>query len=352
MAHLFDPLVLRGVTLRNRIGMSPMCQYSAVEGLANDWHFVHLGARAVGGVGLIITEATAVQAHGRISPYDLGIWSDEQVEGLHHLARFISAHGAVPAIQLAHAGRKANTKRPWEGGGPLPNADGAWRIVGPSPIPFREGYPTPEELTLDDIAEVVSAFALGAERAIAAGFRMIEIHAAHGYLLHSFYSPLANSRMDQYGGSFDNRVRLPLEVARAVRARMPDAAPLAVRLSSTDWVEGGWSPEDTIELARRLKAEGVDLIDCSSGGNVITLVPSEPGYQVSFAHAVRQQAGIATAAVGLITDPAHADQIVAHGDADIVLLGRELLRNPYWPQLAAKALEAPLAPPPQYARGH
>jgi 2,4-dienoyl-CoA reductase-like NADH-dependent reductase (Old Yellow Enzyme family) len=353
MTHLFEPLVLRGVTLRNRIGVSPMCQYSSHDGFASDWHLVHLGSRAVGGAGLVIAEASAVQADGRISPNDLGIWKDEHIAALAPITQFISAHGAVPGIQLAHAGRKANTARPWEGGQQLPNPGGQWRIVGPSAIPFKEGYPTPHTLTLDEISDIRSAFRDAAVRARHAGFKLVEIHAAHGYLLHSFYSPLANQRTDAYGSSFDNRIRLLAEVVRDVRSVWPDDLPLAVRVSSTDWVKGGWTIDDTIELAQRLKLEGADLIDCSSGGNAaIAQVPSHPGYQVPFAEAVRHGAGIATAAVGLITDPKHADKIVACGETDIVLLGRESLRDPYWPLHAAKALGHELAPPSQYLRAY
>lgn len=351
MSHLFDPITLRSVTLRNRIGVSPMCQYSSQEGFANAWHMAHLGARAAGGAGLIITEAAAVQAEGRITPWDLGIYRDEHIEGLRAITRFLSEQGAVPGIQLAHAGRKANTARPWEGGQPLPNPGNSWYIVGPSAIPFKVGHPVPHALTADEIADVVAAFARATERAVAAGFRLVEIHAAHGYLLHSFYSPLANERTDAYGGSFDNRVRIVVEVTRAVRRVLPRSLPLSVRLSCTDWTDGGWTIEDTVALARRLKEEGADLIDCSSGGNVATAhVPAAPGYQVPFARAVRTEAGVASAAVGLITTPQQAEQIVADGDADIVLMGRELLRNPYWPLHAALALEQPVAPPPQYLR--
>jgi len=355
LTRLFEPLTLRGVTLRNRIGVSPMCQYSAEDGLANAWHMAHLGARAAGGAGLVIVEATAVQPHGRITPHDLGIWRDDQAEALRPIARFLAEQGAVPAIQLAHAGRKANTARPWDGGHPLPDPDGRWPVVGPSAMPFRAGYPTPHALSEPEIAEVVNAFVRGAQRAVAAGFQLIEIHAAHGYLLHSFYSPLSNTRDDTYGGSFDNRVRLPLAVTQAVRAALPDDLPLAVRLSCSDWVEDGWTPADTVELARRLKAAGADLIDCSSGGNLPhAAVPALPGYQVPFARAVRHEAGIASAAVGLITEPAQAAQIVESRDADIVLLARAVLRDPYWPLHAAGALgeQGSLAElvPPQYAR--
>jgi 2,4-dienoyl-CoA reductase-like NADH-dependent reductase (Old Yellow Enzyme family) len=351
MSHLFDPFTLRGVTLRNRIGMSPMCQYSAVDGYPNDWHLMHLGSRAAGGCGLIIVEATAVQPEGRISPHDLGLWDDAQVPAYQRITRFMRDYGAVAGIQLAHAGRKANTHRPWEGGGPIADPEGKWRIAGASPIAFKDGYPVPHEMTQDDIHGVVNAFRDATARAVNAGFQWIEIHAAHGYLLHSFYSPLANQRSDAYGGSFDNRIRLLMDVAEASRSALPDELPLTVRVSSTDWVADGWTIEDTIELAQRLKGTGVDLIDCSSGGNVFNAqVPAKPGYQVPFAEAVRREAGIATAAVGLVTEPAHADEIIASGKADVVLLARELLRNPHWPLRAALALGAQPTPPPQYAR--
>ena len=351
MTHLFEPFTLRGVTLRNRIGVSPMCQYSSEDGFANHWHLVHLGTRAVGGAGLVIAEASAVQADGRISPQDLGIWQDAHVEALRPITQFIAEQGAVPGIQLAHAGRKANTARPWEGGAPLPEPQNGWRIVAPSAVPFREGYPTPHELTLDEINTLVHDFAAAAARAVTAGFKLIEIHAAHGYLLHSFYSPIANQRTDGYGGSFANRVRLLTEVVREVRRILPDDLPLAVRVSSTDWVEGGWTLADTVDLALRLKHEGVDLIDCSSGGNVATAqIPLAAGYQVPFAQAVRHQAGIASAAVGLITQAEQAEQIIANGQADLVLLARAVLRDPYWPLHAAQQLQHKMAPPPQYGR--
>ena len=356
---LFDPFALRSVQLRNRIGVSPMCQYSSVNGFANDWHVVHLGARAVGGAGLIITEAAAVLAHGRISPQDLGIWSDAHVEGLARVTHFASAHGAVPSIQLAHAGRKANTRRPWEGGQPIPDPNETWRIVGASAVPFKEGHPTPHTLSLDEISEIKLAFRQAAQRSHAAGFKLIEIHAAHGYLLHSFYSPLANLRADEYGGSFENRTRLLLEVVGEIRSVWPDELPLAVRLSCSDWVDGGWTIEHTVALAKLLKQAGVDLIDCSSGGNAAQAkVPATPGYQVPFAEAIRRDARIATAAVGLITQPAQANEIVCNEQADIVLLGREVLRDPYWPLHAERVLKGNAEDsststnlvPPQYAR--
>ncbi len=355
MTSLFDSLDLRGVTLRNRIGVSPMCQYSAAGGLANSWHLAHLGARASGGAGLVIVEATAVQENGRITPHDLGLWQDEQGAALRPIAEFLSSQGAVPGIQLAHAGRKANTARPWDGGKPLPDPEAHWLIAAPSPLAFREDYPTPHALTLREIEGVVRAFVSAAQRAVAAGFRLIEIHAAHGYLLHSFYSPLSNQRHDLYGGAFDNRVRLVVEVAQAVRGVLPDDLPLAVRVSSTDWTEGGWTGDDTVHLARRLKTVGVDLIDCSSGGNVAQAdVPVNPGYQAAFAQAVRREAEVASAAVGLITQPQQAQRLIEEGAADIVLLGRELLRIPNWPLLAAQELGQRAAldalVPPQYAR--
>jgi len=355
MAGLFSPLTLRGVTFRNRIGVSPMCQYSAADGVAGDWHLVHLGARAAGGAGLVCVEATAVEPRGRISPADLGLWNDTQGEPLARIARFIRAQGAVPAIQLAHAGRKASTRAPWEGGTPLAPADGGWPILGPSPLPFADGYQTPAEMSPAHLTAVVRAFASSAVRAREAGFDAVEIHAAHGYLIHSFCSPLSNHRTDAYGGSFDGRIRLLLEVTDAVRAEWPDGRPLFVRVSATDWTDGGWTSEDTVALAGRLAARGVDLIDCSSGGNVPrAAIPGTPGYQVPFAAAVRREAGIASGAVGLITTPAQAEAIIAAGEADLVLLAREMLRDASWPIHAARALGHPTADlvPPQYRRAY
>ncbi len=352
MPHLFEPLTLQSITLRNRVGVSPMCQYSAQDGIANDWHLVHLGSRAVGGAGLVIVEATAVEARGRISPGDLGLWLDAQVEPLARVAAFIKANGAVPGIQIAHAGRKASTLRPWEGGGPLPGDDPrGWPVVGASPLPFAEGYPTPHPLDPAEIRQVQSAFREAAGRALAAGFEWLEIHAAHGYLIHSFYSPLSNRRDDAYGGSFENRTRFLVETVQEVRRAWPERLPLTVRLSCTDWTEGGWTVPDSVELARRLKAEGVDLVDCSSGGNVPAAnLPLGPSYQVPLAEAVRNSAEIPVAAVGLVTAAEQADEIIRNGRADLVLLGRQLLRDPYWPLHAARALRQPAPVPDQYLR--
>jgi 2,4-dienoyl-CoA reductase-like NADH-dependent reductase (Old Yellow Enzyme family) len=329
---LFSPLVIRGVSLRNRVAMSPMCQYSSQEGLANDWHFVHLGSRAAGGVGLVMVEATAVTKDGRISPADMGIWDDRHVEPLARIARFVETQGAVPGIQLAHAGRKASCDVPWRGGKRLVGpAEGGWTVVGPSPIPFAAGDPAPVPLDEAGIEAVVNAFEAAARRALAAGFRLIEIHAAHGYLLHEFLSPLANVRTDRYGGSLENRMRFLLEVAGRLRSVLPQETPLFVRISATDWVEGGWDIEQSIALAGRLREIGVDLIDVSSGAIVPNVkIPVGPGYQVPFARRIRHESGIKTGAVGMINDPVQARSIVTGGDADIVLLGRELLREPYW----------------------
>jgi 2,4-dienoyl-CoA reductase-like NADH-dependent reductase (Old Yellow Enzyme family) len=354
MSHLFEPLTLRGVTMRNRIGISPMCQYSAEDGMANDWHLVHLGARAIGGAGLIIVEATGVEARGRITPYCLGLWKDEQIEPLARVTRFLRAYGAAPAIQLAHAGRKASTAQPWQGGGPVGPDQGGWTdIVGPSAQAYNAGMSTPRALSTAEVHDVAAAFGAAARRAHEAGFDVVEIHAAHGYLIHSFLSPLSNHRDDEYGGSFDNRCRLLLDAAHAIRANWPDAKPLVVRISATDWVDGGWTIEDSIALAQKLKAAGVDLIDCSSGGNVPKApVPVGPGYQVPLAERVRRGADIPTATVGMITQAQHADEIVRNGRADMVLIARESLRSPQWPLHAARALgHADAAPgPAQYLR--
>lgn len=353
MPHLFDPLTLRGITLRNRIGVSPMCQYSADDGLANDWHLVHLGSRAVGGAGLVIAEATAVEPRGRISAHDIGLWSDAQVAPLRRITEFLKGQGAVPGVQLAHAGRKAGGRRPWGDAGPGPDGE-PWPRVAPSPIPFSADYPGPAELTLSDIETIRQAFRSAAGRAREAGFEWVELHAAHGYLAHSFLSPLSNRRTDRYGGSFENRIRFVLETALAVREEWPDDRPLSVRLSCTDWVPGGWTLEESVELARRLKP-GVDLIDCSSAGLVADArVPVGAGYQVPLAERVRCQGDIPVAAVGLITDPAQADEMVRNGRADLVLLGREFLRNPHWPVQAARCLRQADRLPivPQYLRAY
>ena len=346
MPGLFDPLTLRSVTLRNRIGVSPMCQYSSVDGAANDWHLAHLGARAVGGAGLIIAEATAVTPDGRITPRDAGLWSDAQIEPLRRVTRFVQEHGAVAGVQLAHAGRKASTAHPWADApkGTLSPSAGGWTPVAPSAIPFDAQYATPREMSTAEIAGVVRAFADAAARALEAGFRLVEIHAAHGYLLHSFHSPLSNLRTDTYGGSHENRTRFTVEVTRAVRRVWPEALPLSVRLSCTDWVDGGWTLDDSVELARTLKTQGADLIDCSSGGAVpgMTVKSAQaPLFQVPFAETIRTRAGVATAAVGLITSPREADGVVRDGRADIVLLGRQMLREPHWPIRAAAELGAP-----------
>jgi 2,4-dienoyl-CoA reductase-like NADH-dependent reductase (Old Yellow Enzyme family) len=352
MSSLFSPLTLRGVTLRNRVVVSPMCQYSCTDGVATDWHLVHLGSRAVGGAGAVIVEATAVAARGRISPHDVGLWQDGQIEPLARVSRFLREHGAVTAVQLGHAGRKAGTARPWEGGEPLPAGAGGWTPVAPSAIPFADGHPVPEELDAAGLAAIVRAFAGAAQRALTAGFEVIELHAAHGYLLHQFLSPLSNRRTDRYGGAFENRIRLPLEVVAAVRAVWPERLPLWLRLSATDWAEaGGWDVPQTVALARELKAYGVDLIDCSSGGTLPhAKIPWGPGFQVPFAETVRREAGIATGTVGFITEPRQAEEIVAAGRADVVLLGRQFLRDPYWPLHAAQALAVNLDWPPQYRR--
>jgi 2,4-dienoyl-CoA reductase-like NADH-dependent reductase (Old Yellow Enzyme family) len=351
MAHLFSELRLRDVVFPNRIGVSPMCQYSCEDGLATDWHFVHLATRAVGGAGLVMAEAAAVTPEGRISPEDLGVWSEAHFEPLARMAKFISGQGAIAGIQLAHAGRKGSTYRPWSGKGAVSQADGGWIPIAPSPLAFGEGYATPRELSADEIGGVRNAFALAAERAYRAGFRVIEIHAAHGYLMHEFLSPFSNRRSDSYGGPFENRTRLLRETVAAVRNALPGGCPLFVRVSATDWVEGGWDIEQTVALARELKALGTDLIDCSSGGNLERAeIPVGPGYQTPFARRVRREAGLASAAVGMITAAAQADQIVRTGEADFVFLARELLRNPYWPLHAAQELGHPMAWPAQYLR--
>ncbi|HUX68144.1 MAG TPA: NADH:flavin oxidoreductase/NADH oxidase [Terriglobales bacterium] len=350
-ARLFAPLPLRSLALRNRIFVSPMCQYSSQDGFATDWHLVHLGSRAVGGAALVLTEATAVTPEGRISPDDLGIWSDDHIPMLRRITDFIRSQGAAAGMQLAHAGRKASTSAPWKGGRPLSAAEGGWEIAGPSPVPFAPGYAVPAELSPAALAAVVEAFAAAARRALAAGFQVIELHAAHGYLLHEFLSPLSNLRHDAYGGSLENRCRLACEITEAVRAVWPQELPLLVRISASDWTDGGWDIADSVALARRLAPLGIDLVDCSSGGNVATAaIPVGPGYQTQFAERLRREAHLPTAAVGMITSPAEAEHILRTGQADAVVLAREFLRDPYWPLHAAHALGHDLAWPNQYQR--
>jgi 2,4-dienoyl-CoA reductase-like NADH-dependent reductase (Old Yellow Enzyme family) len=352
MAHLFEPIAIGAVTFRNRIVVSPMCQYSSTDGYANDWHLVHLASRAVGGAGLVFTEAAAVEARGRISPQDLGIWSDAHIETLAKIVSSIHNLGAIAGIQLAHAGRKASTAPPWEGGKVLDEAEGGWRpVVSSSAIPFSDNFPVPKALNPEEIQQVITAFVEAAKRSVAAGFKVIEIHAAHGYLLHQFLSPLSNQRDDEYGGSFENRTRFLREVVEQVREVLPQGYPLWVRISATDWVENGWDIEQSIALADKLKYLSVDLIDCSSGGNLNKVkIPVGPGYQTEFASRIRHEANILTGAVGLISTPEQADHIIRTGQADIVLLGRELLRNPYWPSEAAKKLRQDKVWPVQYER--
>jgi 2,4-dienoyl-CoA reductase-like NADH-dependent reductase (Old Yellow Enzyme family) len=351
MSHLFTPLKLRELTIRNRIFVSPMCQYSSRDGMPSDWHLVHLGSRAVGGAGLVMVEASAVTAQGRISPDDSGIWNTEQANAFAPIARFITEQGAVPAIQLAHAGRKASTDLPWKGSGPLDARNRGWQTIAPSPIPFAAGHQAPREATAQDLETLLGQFAQAARRSAEAGFQVAEVHMAHGYLLHEFLSPLTNQRSDEFGGSLENRMRFPLRVAKIVREIWPGHLPVFVRISASDWMEGGWDLEDSVELARQLKGVGIDFIDCSSGGLVPEAKPPfGPGFQTPFASAIRRETGLATGAVGFITDPAQAEQIVATGLADAVFLARQLLRDPYWPLHAAKALGVELPWPPQYER--
>ena len=352
MPNLFDPFTLRGVTLKNRIGVSPMCQYWSEDGMASDWHLVHLGSRAIGGAGLIIAEATAVEPSGRITPQDAGLWNDAQIEPLARINRFIEKYDSVPGIQLAHAGRKASTDQPWKRtrDKPLTADQGGWMRVAPSAVPFRPGDVAPEELSFLAIRDIQQHFREAAKRALIAGYKWLEFHGAHGYLAHSFHSPLSNKRTDQYGGSFENRTRFTLETVKILRETWPDHLPLSVRLSVTDWVEGGWTTEESVELAKLLKKEGVDLLDCSSGYGVPGVkYPTAPGWQVPLSDAVRKGAEMPTAAVGMIADPAAADAIISAGKADIVLLATEMLRDPYWPFHAAVALKKAGAvhlPPP------
>jgi len=348
---LFSPLTLRSITLRNRIAISPMCQYSSEDGFASDWHLVHLGSRAVGGAGLVIAEASAVTPEGRITPDDLGIWKDEHIPMLARIAAFIEGQGAVPAIQLAHAGRKASTRRPWDGGTTISLDDGGWTPVAPSPVPFRPEDHPPAALSADQLEQTVRAFVNATGRARQAGFRLIELHAAHGYLLHDFLSPLSNYRTDAYGGSLENRMRFPLDVIRAVRTAWPAEYPLFVRISATDWMEDGWEIEQSIAFAREAATLGVELIDVSAGGLALSAkVTVSPGYQVPFAERIKAEAGIRTGAVGLITDAEQADEIIQRCKADIVLLARATLRDPYWVHHAAQALGVKTSVPPQYLR--
>jgi 2,4-dienoyl-CoA reductase-like NADH-dependent reductase (Old Yellow Enzyme family) len=351
MSALFTPLTIRELTLRNRIAVSPMCQYSSEDGFANDWHLVHLGSRAVGGAALVIMEATAVEARGRISPQDHGIWKDEHIPFLKRIAAFLRQQGAAAGIQLAHAGRKASTWRPSEGSGAVPPEAGGWEPVAPSAIAFQPDYPFPKALTLAEIGNIREAFVAATRRALEAGFQVVELHFAHGYLMHEFLSPLSNQRTGPYGGPFENRIRFALETAKAVRAVWPEHLPLFARISASDWAEGGWDIDESVEFSRRLCGLGVDLIDCSSGG----LAPQQkiklgPGYQVPFAERIRREAGVRTGAVGLITTPQQAEEIVSSGKADLVLLAREFLRDPYFPLHAAKALGEAVQPPIQYQR--
>ena len=350
MSLLFSPLTLRSTTFRNRAFVAPMCQYSSVDGRVGDWHLAHLGAFARGGAGMVMTEAAAVTPEGRISPYDAGIWNDEQAQDWARIAAFVSAQGAVPAVQLAHAGRKASTQRPWEGNGYVEPADGGWQSVAPSPVAYGD-WPAPKELSVAEIGDVVRAFAAAAVRADAAGFEVAEVHAAHGYLLHEFLSPLTNERADEYGGDLAGRSRALREVVAAVRAVWPEGRPLLVRLSATDWADGGWTVAETVEVSRQLAGLGVDLVDVSSGGNVPQQrITAGPGYQVPFARAVREGSGLPTVAVGMITEPVQAEQVLVDGGADAVMLARELLRDPHWPLRAAGELGADVEWPAQYAR--
>lgn len=351
MSALFTPLTFRDVTFRNRVFVSPMCQYSSEDGMPNDWHLVHLGTRAVGGAGLVIVEASGVSPEGRITDWDSGIWSEAHADAFRRINDFIHAQGSVAGIQLAHAGRKASTEKPWRGGRPIVDGPHSWTTLAPSAIPYREGDPVPQALTLDEIDEVVEQFVRATKLALRAGFRVVEIHAAHGYLLHQFLSPLSNQRDDEYGGSLENRMRLTLRVTREVRAAWPEELPLFVRISASDWAEGGWTLTDSIALSKELKPLGVDLVDCSSGGAVPhAKIELGPGYQVPFARAIRAEANIATGAVGLITTAQQAEEIVREGWADAVLLARQLLRDPYFPLHAARELGAELAWPDQYGR--
>jgi 2,4-dienoyl-CoA reductase-like NADH-dependent reductase (Old Yellow Enzyme family) len=351
MALLFEPLQLRGIELKNRIVVSPMCQYSSEDGFANDWHLVHLGSRAVGGAGLIIVEASAVSPEGRISPSDLGIWKDDHIPSLKRITGFLQAQGTVPGIQLAHAGRKASRHVPWKGGEALKVEEGAWQTLAPGTIPFKPGEPAPIAMSKEDIRRLINDFRSATERSLKAGFKLMEIHAAHGYLINEFLSPISNQRNDEYGGSFENRARLLLEIIRAVRELWSEEYPLFVRISATEWVDGGWTIDDSVELAHALKDEAVDLIDCSSGGNSAQQkIPAGPLYQVPFAERIKKETGMRTAAVGLITTAEQSEQILINQQADLIVLARQMLRDPYFPLHAAKELNTDITWPVQYDR--
>ena len=351
MPNLFTPLKIKGLELKNRIMVSPMCQYSAADGFANDWHLVHLGSRAVGGAGLIMVEATAVSPEGRISPGDLGLWQDEHIESFKRITKFISEQGSVPGIQIAHAGRKASHSEPWNGDILLSPDQCGWKTVAPSPIKFTDGYDTPVALSIDGINKIISAFTQASDRAVKSGFKIIEIHAAHGYLINEFLSPLSNQRNDIYGGSFENRIRLLVEIVENIKTVIPADLPLFVRLSATEWIDGGWTIEDSVKLVNILKNKGVDLIDCSSGGNVLGVkIPLVPGYQVSLSEKIKKETGILTGAVGLISDSSHAEEIINTDKADLAIIARELLRNPYFPLNAAFELGQDVEWPKQYLR--
>jgi 2,4-dienoyl-CoA reductase-like NADH-dependent reductase (Old Yellow Enzyme family) len=351
MVQIFDPLQIRGITLRNRIVVSPMCQYSSDDGFANDWHLVHLGSRAAGGASLVFTEASAVTPEGRISPEDLGIWKDAHIEFLTRIVKFMKTQGTVPGMQIAHAGRKGSTQRPWEGSSKVSLSDGGWVPIAPSEVAFSDTYPMPRAMTKDEIHSVVDAFAQAARRALQAGFQVLEIHAAHGYLAHEFFSPLSNFRNDEYGGSFENRTRIGREIVSAVRKEWPDNLPLFIRISATDWKEGGWDLDQSVELAKRLKTLGVDLVDCSSAGLAVDQkIIAGPGFQVPFAERIRRDAGILTATVGLIETKEQVAEILAKNQADLVLMAREFLRDPYWPLRTARELKQKISWPAQYLR--
>jgi len=351
MAHLFDPLPIRGITLKNRIAVSPMCQYSSDDGFANDWHLVHIGSRATGGASLVFMEASAVTPEGRISPEDLGIWKDAHVEFLSRIVKFVKSQGTVPGMQIAHAGRKGSTQRPWEGSSKVTLADGGWVPVAPSAVAFSDHYPMPRALAKDEIRVIVDAFGAAARRALQAGFQVLEIHAAHGYLAHEFFSPLSNFRDDEYGGSFENRTRIGREIVSAVRKVWPENLPLFIRISATDWKEGGWDLDQAVELAKQLKPLGVDLVDCSSAGLVVDQkIIAGPGFQVPFAERIRRDANIPTATVGLIETKEQVVDILAKDRADLVLMAREFLRDPYWPLRTARELGQKISWPAQYLR--